>query len=369
MQITRWLTSLFIITVVIVSLGFVKFSQIQAAIAYGESFPEPSASVHSEYVQTIEHAKRTKVVGELVAPQMLTLSTEFAGPITFVGFQPGDVVEKGQLLLRQDTRLEQANLDAANARLSLAKLNHKRLSALLQQQRASQSEVDAAKADVDIAKAEVDNLASVIDKMNVVAPFNGRVGLEQFQVGQMLDANAQITSLIGLDSVIWVDFAIPQTLEQPNVGDEVVIEAMQAGSTPLTARIIAKQPMLDAGSRQQSYRAQLDNSAGLLSHNQMVSVFVYSKAIEQVAVPTNAITRNHFGYFVYKLQKDDNDNWRAAPLQVTVGERVNDKQIVLSGLNPGEYIATEGAFKLYENILVYPQAPELQASAEVGGQQ
>jgi membrane fusion protein (multidrug efflux system) len=84
-----------------------------------------------------------------------------------------------------------------------------------------------------------------------------------------------------------------------------------------------------------------------------------------VVVPTNAIKRNHFGEFVYRLEKDEQQNWRAKAIKVELGERVEDQQIILSGLDVGEFIATEGAFKLQENLLVYTQADN--AFAAVGG--
>lgn len=366
MHIKRWLVSILLILLVIVSLGFVKFQQIQAAIAYGESFPEPSVSVVSTYVSTVEYARTTKVVGELRAPKLLTLSTEFAGPITYLGFAPGDDVEQGQVLIRQDVRIETANLNAAKARLKLAKSTFARRAKLLREKRISQDEVDSAEADVSIAEAEVANLSSVISKMTIVAPFSGRVGLEQFQVGQMLDANTQITSLLGHNPTIWVDFAVPQTLAQPNVGDRVTVELIRHGGEKLTARIIAKTPTVNAESRQQSYRAELDNGDGTLSPNQMVNVYVSETASQKVAVPTNAISRNHFGHFVYVLEQDDQKNWRAKPVKVETGPRVGDAQIIESGLIGGEFIATEGAFKLSEDLLVYTQVPDGD-SASAGG--
>ena len=138
MNITRWLISIALIFVVIASLGFVKFQQIQAAIAFGESFPEPSGSVKSTVVETVELANSYDVIGEAKAPKSLTLTTEYAGPITYVGFAPGDNVKAGQVLLRQDSSLDQANLKAAHARLKLAKAQYKRQATLLSQKRTSQ---------------------------------------------------------------------------------------------------------------------------------------------------------------------------------------------------------------------------------------
>ena len=357
MKIKRWLSAIIIVFVVIAGLGFVKFSQIQAMIAFAESFPEPSASVKSTYAKPFEHTRTAKVVGQISAPSHLTVSNEYPGSITKIGFKPGDIVERGQLLIKLDTRVEEANLSAAKARLKLATSTHNRVKKLLAQKRISQDEVDKAQADVSIAKAEVANLSTIIDKKTITTPFAGRIGLTQYQVGQLLDANSQITTLIGLDKSIWVNFSVPQTLPRLAIGNKVsvTVSSEQSPEARLQANIIAIAPNLDMNSRQQTYRAELNNESGQLHHNQMVSVYVPVETIAAVAVPTNAITRNHFGNFVYALERDEQQNWRAKPVQVTLGDKVQDQQIILSGLNGGEFIASEGAFNLKENLLVYTE--------------
>lgn len=364
MNIKRWLTAILIVVAVIGGLGLIKFNQIQAAIAFAATFPEPSATVKSTYVESVDHMRTIKVVGQLQAPRIMTISNEYAGPITEVGFKPGDVVEANQLLLQQDTSLERANLAAAKARHKLAVSTYERMEKLLSQDRISRDEVDRAEADVTIAEAEIANLSSVIDKKTIRAPFPGRVGLTQFQVGQLLDANSQITDLVGLDPTIWVDFSVPQTLPQLAIGDVVEVTVARLGT--FKATVIAKNPSVDVNSRQQSYRAELSNQAGDLSHNQMASVLVPLARQQAVVVPTNAITRSHFGDFVYGLEKDEAGNWRASAIEVELGEKIQDQQMVLSGLNGGEFIASEGAFKLRDNILVYTQLPDTTES-QVGG--
>lgn len=367
MNITRWLSAVFILLVVILGLGFIKFGQIQAAIAFAESFPEPSASVVSTYAQTSEYTKTTKVIGQVKATKTLTISNEYPGAITLVGFKPGDVVDQDQVLLKIDSSVEQANLAAAKARLTLASKTLQRFKKLVDQNRISQDEVDRAEAEVAVAQAEIDNLQVIIAKKVIKAPFAGRIDLSQYQVGQLLDANSQIAQLIGIGDEIWVDFSIPQTLTQLSVGDEVQVTLSSSNTAEVirTARVIAKHASLDANSRQQTYRALLDNSEQRFIHNQIVNVVVPTQQRRVVMVPTNAVTRSHFGEFVYQLVKDEAGNWRAKPVKVELGDKVQDMQVVLSGLTGSELIASEGAFKLRENILVYTQEPEL--TAAIGG--
>ena len=153
MNLKRWIASILIVMLVITTLGFIKFNQIQAAIAFGESFPEPSASVKSSYVEHIDYQQTTQIIGQLQALKAVAIRNEYSGLIVNVNYQPGDIVEKGQVLIEQDTTVERANLAAANARLTLANSTYSRLSKLLQQKRVSPDKVDQAQADVAIAKA------------------------------------------------------------------------------------------------------------------------------------------------------------------------------------------------------------------------
>jgi membrane fusion protein (multidrug efflux system) len=359
MNIKRWVISIALIFVVIASLGFVKFSQIQAAIAFGESFPEPSGSVKSTVVETTQMPNRIEVIGEAKAVKLLPLTTEYAGPITYVGFAPGDTVTAGQVLLRQDIAIEKANLNAAKARLKLAEAQYERQIKLVKQQRTSQNEVDIAQAEMSVAAAEVENLSSVIQKKTLIAPFNGTVGLEDYQTGQMLDANTLVTQIVGTTDEIWIDFALPQTALQPAIGDSIGVTLIGQSAKALTATIIARNPLVESTSRQIRYRASLSNKEGLISPNQMVGVTVDGPNSAHIIVPTNAIYRDHTGDYVYELKRDDQNNWRAHPIKVTLGKREKDNQVIKSGLRGDEFIATEGAFKLSEGLLVYTQSPSV----------
>ena len=354
MNIKRWLSASFIIIIVIAALGLIKFKQIQAAIAFGESFPEPSAAVKSTYVTTTEHQQSVKVVGQLQARQTLTISNEYPGSITYVGFAPGEQVSANQVLIKLDTSIDEADLQAAKARVKLAESTYQRFKKLLAEKRISPDEVDRAAAEVAVNQAQVQRLTALIEKKTIRAPFAGQTGLDQYQSGQLLDANSAITTLVGNDDAIWVDFQVPQTLPQPKLGDKVSVKVAGSNSS-VDAQVIAKNAALDMGSRQQGYRALLANPAAKYSHNQMAAVFVPTKTVKAAVVPSNAITRNHFGEFVYRLEKDQQQNWRVKPVKVTLGEKGADQQLVLSGLSGGEFIATEGAFKLQEDLLVYTE--------------
>lgn len=369
MKIMRWLTTIGLIVTVVASLGFVKFSQIQAMIAFGESFPEPSAAVNTVTTEKSLYQAKSKVTGQVVAPKIIELTNEYQGKIVSVGFVPGQAVNKGQVLLQLDISEEKARLSAADARLTLAQKTVERVGDLRANNRISAEALDQAEAELSIARSEVENLEVVISKKTITAPFAGTVGLNNFHAGQFLAAYTAITTLVGDQQRMWIDFKLPQTAMPLNVDDVVDFATIENHSRAGSARIIAKTPVLTASSRHVQYRAEFSNDA-TLGHNTLVNLFVpKDQALSVVMVPNSAVKRDHFGDYVYLLEKDEQGLYRASPKQVQLGNRDKDNQVVLSGLEGGEYIATEGSFKLRPGLLVYPQAPSSSgtSAAAAGG--
>jgi membrane fusion protein (multidrug efflux system) len=103
MNFWRWLWTLLFCLIVVSVLGLVKFNQIKAAIAFGESFPEPSETVQVVVAQQSQWQSNLTVMGEAVATKSLDLRNELEGVITKVGFVSGGKVAKGSVLLKLKT--------------------------------------------------------------------------------------------------------------------------------------------------------------------------------------------------------------------------------------------------------------------------
>lgn len=360
MNFRRWGAAVLIILATVAGLGFLKFQQVQAAIAFGESFPETSASVNTMVTSAVDYSTSYKVTGQARATQVVTLHNQLPGTIEKVNFRAGDLVKEGQLLLSLNVSEEIAQLNSAKASYTLAEATLKRNKKLLKGKKVSQQVVDAALADYQVAIANIANLESVISKKQVVAPFSGRVGLDTFEVGQFLAASSEITTLIGDNDEMWIDFKLPQTREKLAVGDSVAIQQINRSLTNpmLSAIVVAKQTQMESGSRHQKYRVVLDNKDGSIIHNELVNTFIVAKPQAVMMVPNLAITRGVNGSYVYQLLKDDKGDYRAQKLSVELGPREGDDHVVLSGLDEGMFIATVGAFKLSPGLLVYPSAKE-----------
>ncbi|USE38300.1 efflux RND transporter periplasmic adaptor subunit [Endozoicomonas sp. SCSIO W0465] len=368
MNFRRWCITLVVSLSIVAGLACFKVLQIRSALAFAESFPEHSETVDYQEVALVEYTPEVHVLGEVVSPQRVELMNELPGRIVKVGFASDSEVQQGQLLLQLDTSEERAQLKSAVARAELASLAFQRIVNLRNTNAASQSQLDEAKSELSIANADIDALKSTIQKKNILAPFSGRVGIHQLEVGNFLQGSTAITTLVGNPGFIWVDFNLPQFYRDVVVGSPVRIRLLHntangadagagvgAGVRELNGKVVALDTTLSASSRSRHYRARFDSDSMSFMHNALVDVHVPVGADEMIeAVPTVAIQQDTLGQYVYRLETDpEADGFRAYRQDVTTGDRLGDKVVVKSGLDQGVRIATVGAFKLKPGVLVY----------------
>jgi len=353
MNARRWLITLAACVVIFAVLAGYKFLQIKAAIAFGESFPEPSESVEAMVVDSQLARTYVTTIGEIVAPQSIELRTEVEGRITAVNVKSGEVVKQGDILLQLDISEEAARLKAAQARARLAGLELERFTRLLASKTVSEDQVDKARAEFDIARATVAELEAIIAKKTLQAPFDAVAGLHQLEAGEFLQSNTPVVMLVGISDVVWVDFDLSISQGSLELGDEVeVILAGNRWGTPLLATIIAIEPVVSATSRNRHYRAKITVDSPL-PPNTVVNIRVPAGQENQVQLPATAIIRDELGAYVFVLDAEAGDSYRARRQSVTLGGQEGDTAFVRSGLQPGDLVATHGAFKLRHGLHTY----------------
>ncbi len=362
MQLKRWFITLGGCLTVLIALAGIKGMQISAMIAFAESFPEPSESVESAYSATQPYRKTLTVIGNVSAPQYITLHTEAAGRVEVVGFKPGERVEKDQVLLQMDVSEETARLNAAEARLTLAQNIFKRADKLFESGAVSEETYDRARAELAAIKAEVARLNSLIRKKTVIAPFAGQTGIYHFEVGQFVSDNILVTELVGETSDLWVDFKVPQFYPLLSIGTPVEIQQLRHDGERqwVSATIIARSNDVDNRNRSVTYRARVSVEDLPISINSGVSVRVpVSAAVETIVIPVTAVQQDNLGEYVFLLEPDNEANgYRAQRQPVSVISKQNKTAFIREGLNENQLIATDGAFKLHPGLLVFTEAPE-----------
>jgi len=298
-MIKKWILTLLVCISIAAVLVVYKVMDNRAAEQANASAPEYSETVEAASVESIEYQPAVSVLGQVVAPQQVSLRNEVAGTIAEVNFDSGTQVKKGQLLIQLDVSEEQAQLQSAIARAELARTTKKRIVKLRDSKIVSQEQYDKAVADLKVAEADKAMIEASISKKTLQAPFDAITGLHQFERGQYLEENTLITTLVGLQDFVWVDFSLPQIHSALPDNASVTIAPLSSHGTaplsnmnwsPISAPVIARESIMTRESRSLSYRVQVDKGAVELLANAIVSVKVpIAQAVSKLAIPAIAV--------------------------------------------------------------------------------
>ena len=329
-----------------------KVIQIKALIASGENFELPAEYVTSAIVKEELWRQTLDAVGSLTAVQGVLVSTEVAGKVDDLHFESGESVESGQLLVELDTSTEEAQLAAAQAEAELARINLERAKKLRQSNTVAEAELDSAEAAFLAAEAQVENLEAMIAKKRISAPFSGRLGIRQVNLGQFINNGDPIVSLQSLDP-IFVDFAFPQKwVSLVATGMAVEVEVDSHPETLFGGRITAIDPEVDVSTRTISLRATLDNPEGKLLPGMFGQVsVVLPEEKPQTVLPATAIVYASYGDSVFVIKEQDGRKFVEQKF-VRVRDTRGDFVSITSGPEVGSTVVSTGAFKLRQGMRV-----------------
>jgi membrane fusion protein, multidrug efflux system len=353
---------LFLLLAVVATLGGTKVLQIRALIEAAESTAEPPETV-ATFTAVEDHWERTlRAIGSVAAVRGVMLSADLPGVVRSISFESGEMVQQGDVLLRLDVSVEEAELESATASVDLAELNLKRAQELIAQRAGSQAELDLAEATVRQARARVASLQATVDRNTVRAPFAGFLGIRQVNLGQYLSPGAPVVSLQELDRV-HVDFSLPQqSLQLVNRGMLTRVTTDAAPGEVFQGPLTAWNPDIDVRTRNIKLQATLDNTAGRLRPGMFVRVELILPDPESViAIPATAVRYAAFGDSVYVVEQGEDGSTVARQRLVRTGRRQGDFVAVLEGLRAGETVVAAGGFKLRNNAPVEvnnEQAPQ-----------
>ncbi len=351
-----WLIAIFLCLVAAFGLGWYKYSQIRAAMAFAAAFPEPVETVEGFTARESLWQPATRVTGEVVAVRAVVISAEVAGTIVAVGVAPGGRVARGQVLVRLDSSEERAQLAAAEAELEIARLALRRSERLLETNLGTAEARDEARARFDAAQAVGRRIAAAIAKKSLRAPFAATAGLHELDIGQFLDRGDEVVRLIGTGDSLWVDFTLPQEQALLAEGEWVDIFPYGGDRDPVRGKVIAKDSFVNERSRNVRYRSLVDRQALGQQPGAIVTVQAPLGVPETATlVPAPAVRRDAFGAKLFVLlpaEEGARAPERAERREVTLGPRHGEFIVIASGLRPGERVAADGAFKLRDGVLV-----------------
>ena len=346
----RMVITLAIIVVFVAAIGTVKFLQIRSAIAQAATFQPPPEAVTTIVASQEQWPSTLSAIGSVAAVQGVTVSADLPGLVEAIAFDSGRMVRAGDVLVRLDTRQEEAQLKAAEAQLGLTELNLQRARGLRSEGIIAQADYDRALAEQEQAAARVGEIRATIARKTIRAPFSGILGIRQVDLGQYLTGGTAIVPLQSLQP-IYVNFSVPQQqVGHLRLGAEVRVSAEGMGEQ-LSGHITAVDSVVDQATRNVQVQATLPNRDGRLRPGMFVHAEVVLGAPEVViALPASAIAYAPYGdsvFVVGDLKGPKGETYRGVRQQfVKLGGARGDQVAVLSGLEAGQEVVTSGVFKL-----------------------
>jgi len=353
----RMLVMLTLTLLFVGALGFVKFKQIQTAIAQGAAYQPPPEAVTTTVAAQEQWPSTINAIGTLAAVRGVTVSADLPGIVDQILFESGDAVREGQTLAILDTRQEQAQMAAAEAQRVLARLNFNRMQELLDQRVISKAEYDSATAQSRETEARVGEIRAAIERKTIRAPFSGILGIRQVNKGQYLAGGDALVTLQSLNP-IYVNVGVPQqAIGQVRVGRSVRITTESLGNVTFDGRVTAIDSVVDEATRNIQVQATLANPDATLRPGMFVQTEMVLGANQSViALPASAISYAPYGdsVFVVSDMKDDKGHtYRGVRQQIVrLGPARGDQIAVLSGIKAGDEIVTSGLFKLRNGAAV-----------------
>jgi membrane fusion protein (multidrug efflux system) len=347
----RLILMLLIVAALLAGLGFVKYRQIETAIAAGSSFAPPPTSVTTVVAKRETWPSTLSVIGTAAAIQGVTVSADLPGTVEKIHFDSGRSVREGDVLVELDTRQERAQLANLEAQRDLAHIQYGRSEQLVKAGVISKSEYDNATAQQKATEAQVGDIKAAIARKNIHAPFSGKLGIRQISLGQYLAAGQAIVSLQSLNP-IYVNFGVPQQdAPMMGIGRSLRVTSNDLPGLVFNGKITALDSVVNEQTRNIQVQATFQNPGGKLRPGMYVQVELpLGKPRDIIPLPASAINYAPYGdsvYVVTDLKDQKGKTYRGVKQQVVKVEGSRGDQVaIISGINPGDEVVSSGVFRL-----------------------
>lgn len=343
-----------LIIVLVLAVGLIGWGVLRAYFIgkFLKSFGHQVQTVATMPAQDEPWQTHIQSVGSIAAINGAALSSEQSGIVASIDFKSGEDVTKGTVLLTLRSNNDPALLAQLQAQAQLAAINYARDEKQYAAQAVSKSQLDTDRANLAAANAQVAAQQALMDEKIVRAPFSGRLGIRQVDVGQYLPAGTQIVTLEQLDP-LYVNFTLPQqALAVLKVGQDVEVGLDAYPGKVMRAKITAIGATLDADTRSIAVQATIANPDLLLRPGMFVNVKVDVGTPKMaITLPQTAIAYSSYGDTVYVVTHEK-DELVAKQVFVTVGATRGDQVQILSGIKAGDEVVTAGQVKLHNGAPV-----------------
>jgi multidrug efflux system membrane fusion protein len=355
----RWVAIVGLLLAIVLGglYGFNWYREKAIAAFFAGNKPPPAQI--SAVIATTEAVPRFLTgIGSLAAVHQVTVTPEIGGRVTAILFEPGAVVKEGDPLVQLNDAPERGDLANYEAQARWASISLQRSQTLAQRQVVAQENVDQNQTQLDQARAQILKTQAIIAQKLIRAPFSGRLGLRQVEVGQYINAGAPIVTLTDLKQ-LYANTTVPSTMRSQIVlGQKVEITSDAFRGRKFEATVTTIEPQIRTETRTMTVQATLANPNEELLPGMFVNAaVVLPPEPDQVVLPETAVDYTLYGDSVYAVREEGSDPngkpvLKAYRVPVTTGARWSGKVAILSGVKPGDQVVAAGQVKLQNGAAV-----------------
>jgi membrane fusion protein (multidrug efflux system) len=308
----------------------------------------PGIVVEAAKVSMVKLPQALTAVGSLRSDEAVIVRPEVAGRVVQIHFKEGERVTRGQVLVKLEDSVQQADLDRARANHTLSKTKHERSVDLRNKGFLSAQALDETLNNLKVAQADAELMEARSAKTAIRAPFSGTIGLRSVSIGDYVKEGQDMVNLESLDP-LKVDFRVPElALSQVKPGQTLQVTLDALPDKAYDGQIFAINPLIDANGRSIVIRAQVRNTDGKLRPGMFARVRLFTSGNKDtLVVPEESLFPLGDDKYVYKVV-----DGKAARQKIVIGQRREGRVEVSEGLVPEDIVVTAGVIKLREGAPV-----------------
>ncbi|NDV91549.1 efflux RND transporter periplasmic adaptor subunit [Alteromonas sp. 345S023] len=282
-----------------------------------------------------------EALGTAVANESVTITAQVTDTVHAINFDDGDEVSAGQILVQLNNNEENARINELKASIDEAKRQYAPIVNLRQSSAASEQLLDEQQARVKALEAQLAIAQAQRDDLQIRAPFSGVLGLRQISKGALVRPADTITTLDDI-SVVKVDFSVAENhLASLAINQKVTATSVAYPEETFDGEITHIDTRLDPISRAIGVRAHIENKDKRLRPGMLLTIVVEKRVLNTLVLPEKTLVPVQDKQFVYVVE-----NNTAHQREVTIGERRPGKVQILSGLNEGDEVISEGTLRV-----------------------
>lgn len=329
-----------------IKTGFACLLWAMTASVFAAAANDNALSVIAFKTQLVETNPSVTVLGQLTAQKSVALVAKVSDQIVKKHYRDGELVRKGQLLIELDAKQELAQLEEISVLVEESNKQYVRVKNIATKGNVTDSQIDERYREwkKNLAKQKV--IEAQLADRQVIAPFDGKIGLSLVHEGDFVQAGTTVVTLDDQKAML-LDIALPEIyLANLQPGLLVSVESAAYPEQVFKGQITAISPQLDPVTRLVQLRALVENTDLKLQTNMVVSVKLDLPVKNQLQIPNNAILMLGDYQYVYRLKAKQDGMYQAEKVSIKTGQIGSHFTEVITGLNADDLIVSQGIMRV-----------------------